>query len=190
MSAPRETAAEFLDRVDAELAASDARATRLASVLSAAELAWRPSPAAWGIADCLDHLATTDRAYLPAVDRALAGARSAPPDAAVDLGAFGRWFAREMEPPPKRRIRAPKVFLPPPSDPEGALGRYRAALAALRERLRAARGVDLVRTKVPSPVSGLLRFRLASVFANAAAHHRRHLEQAERARRLHEATPR
>jgi hypothetical protein len=44
----------------------------------------------------------------------------------------------------------------------------------------AARGLDLRRVKVSTPFSRFLRMSLGMMFAQAAAHQRRHLEQATR----------
>jgi hypothetical protein len=45
-----------------------------------------------------------------------------------------------------------------------------------------AKGLDLVRVKVRSPISRFIRFSLGITLAQQAAHERRHLEQARRVR--------
>jgi hypothetical protein len=45
-----------------------------------------------------------------------------------------------------------------------------------------AEGLDLARVKVPTPISRLLKLSLGMTLAQAAAHERRHLEQARRVR--------
>ena len=49
-------------------------------------------------------------------------------------------------------------------------------------QMQRADGLDLARVKVASPISRLLRMSLGAMFAQAAAHGRRHLEQARRVR--------
>ena len=47
-------------------------------------------------------------------------------------------------------------------------------------QMQRAEGLDLARVKVATPISRFLRMSLGAMFAQAAAHERRHLEQARR----------
>ena len=92
-----------LRALDAALAAIDREARALVAGLSEADGGWRATAGSWSVAECLDHLAHANRAYLaamaPAARRALAdGSRRRRP--AVP-GLFGRWFVRSLEPPPR-----------------------------------------------------------------------------------------
>ena len=53
----------------------------------------------------------------------------------------------------------------------------------LMARADAAAGLDLHKVKVATPMSRFLRLSLGAMFAQIAAHERRHLEQARRVRR-------
>jgi hypothetical protein len=86
-----------------------------------------------------------------------------------------------MKPPPKFRMRAPRIIRVP------ANTRYRAApvlrdFSAIRdqlaERVRQADGLDLARVRVTSPVNRMIRLPLGAYFAFILAHDRRHLWQA------------
>ena len=48
----------------------------LMSVLTDAQFNWRPAPGRWSIAECFDHLNTTARLFVPAIDAAIATARA------------------------------------------------------------------------------------------------------------------
>ena len=56
---------------------------------------------------------------------------------------------------------------------------YRASFQLQMER---AEGLDLARIKVATPISRFLKMSLGAMFEQAAAHERRHIEQARRVR--------
>ena len=60
--------------LEAALDAVDTDARKLIDGLTADQGIWRPSPGAWSIAHCLDHLATANRVYLDAMEPAAADA--------------------------------------------------------------------------------------------------------------------
>ena len=88
-----------------------------------------------------------------------------------------------MEPPPKRRFRTQKIFIPSPDRPLDQVRReFLSVRDQLREQLRAADGLDLKRAKVQSPALRFLRMPLGAYFAMILAHDRRHLWQARQVR--------
>src|SRR5262249_6374143 len=101
--------------LDDAYSANHADAQVLLANLTEQQSTWRPHPAAWCIAECLDHLALTNRNYLvamqPAADAArpannLRSSRPAPP------GFLGAWFVRSLEPPVKMKVPSPKLIQP------------------------------------------------------------------------------
>jgi hypothetical protein len=88
-----------------------------------------------------------------------------------------------IEPPPKRRFRAPNAFAPKTGKGLGeAVPEFMTWQDEIQQHLVRAKGLDLWRTKLWSPAVPLLRFSLGETFAILAAHERRHLWQAERVR--------
>ena len=160
------------------------RAAALITPLSHAQFNLRPRPQSWSIAECIDHLLVSARVVQarmrPAIDEGHAnGFTSQGP---FRYGWFSRWFEAEMEPPPRRRLKAPAALaIVPGSDHDAA-----AALRAFHETgegwlelLDLSLGLDLVRIKMASPANRLFRFPLGAYFRINAAHERRHLWQAE-----------
>jgi hypothetical protein len=169
----------------------DARA--LASGLTEELAGWRAEAGSWSVAECLDHLATTNRVYLramqPAAARALAeGRRRRGP---ARPGLIGGWFARSMEPPVKSfRVRAPRSIRPRPSPGLGdALEQFLASQDEVRAFLRTYAEIDLAGVRFPNPFIRGVRFSLATALHVIAAHDRRHLWQAWRTRRDAEGRP-
>jgi hypothetical protein len=174
-----------LEALRTEFDSVEADANALFAALSDTQFYWSPSPDAWSTAQCIEHLNVTARVYLPALDDSIATAKKwgVYGTGPFKYGWLGPWFVRQMEPPPRRRFKAPAVFRPSPqtapprkrTDIEAAFRGYQVQFV---DRLRQAQGVDLGKARVPSPAAKWLRFPLGSAFALMAAHERRHLWQA------------
>jgi len=160
-------------------------ASDLVAGLSEAQFNWRPTPGAWSIAECLAHLNVTGQFFLPRIDRRIREARAAGmlSEGPFRYGLLARVMVRGMEPPAKLKFKAPKIFQPMSEHLSAVIVPAFITLQdQLVERLRGARGVDLRRVKVTSPVSRLVKISLGQVFPFVAAHERRHLWQARRLR--------
>jgi len=144
---------------------------------------WRPAPAAWSVAECLDHLATAHRVYLRAMEPAAAlalqrGNRRCRP--AVP-GLVGGWFVRTLEPPvkPRFKMKAPRKIVPRESPPlSDAATEFFAIHRDVRAFLRTYADVDLAGVRFPNPFIPGVRFSLATGLHVIVAHERRHLWQA------------
>ncbi|HEX9106600.1 MAG TPA: DinB family protein [Longimicrobiales bacterium] len=167
--------------------AAEREARSLVQGLSEELGTWRAQPDAWSVAECLDHLATANRVYLsamrPASERALQRARLRRGPA--EPGFIGRLVVRSFEPPVKRylKVRAPKKIRPRSGPP---LGDAAEAFLASQEEIRAFisryAGIDLAGVTFPNPFIRGFRFSLATGLHILAAHERRHLLQAARAK--------
>jgi hypothetical protein len=171
-------------------AARDARA--LLDGLDEAAGAWSVSPAAWSVAECLDHLAVANRVYLqamtPSADRARARGRVRRGPATP--GIVGRWFVGVLEPPVARtrRVKAPSKIRPRVRPALADASRaFFASVEDVRAALQAHADVDLAGVRFPNPFIPGVRFSLATGFHVMAAHMRRHLWQAWNVRRAAEA---
>ncbi len=165
-----------------ELDALDAEAQRLAGEHSAAVLATRPAQGGWSVAECWAHVAKTVEAYLPKLDQATSTGRAAglTGEGPYSYGLVGRFFLWILEPPVRVRVPAPAILHPGPGpDPGAALAEYLKQHQALRDRIRAAEGLDLGKVRVTSPASDKLKFPLGVGFGAMAAHGRRHAWQAQ-----------
>jgi hypothetical protein len=163
--------------------------TRTAETLvrdfSEAQLQWRPDERSWSIAQCLDHLAVANRAYLGPMREALTesqrrGSRRRGP---IQPGWFSRWFIQTLEPPPRRKLPAPSKIVPALGKNGAQVKRdFFAAQSEALELLQEAAAVDLNRARFANPFVPLLRFTVGTGFLVIVAHERRHLWQAERIR--------
>lgn len=163
-------------------------AERLAGGMSHFQFNWRAGPERWSIAECLQHLNTTEYLVLktarPIIDAAKAkGVTGTGP---FRYGWFSTWFEGQMEPPPKRSFKAPAAFAITPGssfDRDKTLADFAAVGSKFQECLELSRGLDLKRIKVPSAAMSLIKLPLGATFRIQAAHERRHLWQAEQVRK-------
>lgn len=173
-----------LRELDRALRKQVGEAEAITAGLDEADLARPPAERAWSIGQCLDHLVATADAYEPFLLRAIEGApRGDRPNLdPIAKSWLGAWFVSAVSPQSRRRLPAPKRFRPGPAPEPGALERFLGAQETLLGCLKKADGLDLNRTKLRSPVSPLLRFRLGEAFVALSLHVDRHLAQARRVR--------
>ena len=156
-------------------------ANALAGSLRDDQFNWVPPSGGWSVSQCIEHLNATARAYLPNLDEGIAEAirRGLYGEGPFRYNWLGRTFVQTQEPTSKRKYRAAKAFLPPPTRPRPeSMAAFRAYQVQFIDRLRQANGLDLARARVRSPVLTWLRLPLGSGFALMVAHERRHLQQA------------
>ena len=166
-----------------DLAQSDQVAQRIAGGLSDAQVNWQPHETAWSIAQCLDHLGRGNTVYAAALQQALKESRAAkePSPGPIRPGWFGRYVIRSFEPPPRRKLRAPKKIVP-----ASRIGSREVLEAFLRSQddmravIRDGAELDLNRIRFRNPFIGFLRFTVGTGLLIITAHNRRHLWQAER----------
>jgi hypothetical protein len=177
-----------LEDVLRQLDAAEREAAALIQDLDDERINWRPHPAAWSIAQCLDHLSAASRVYLAPMEEAAAAARRRGwrRRGPMRPGAPARWFLRELEPPPRRRLKAPRKIVPLAPTARAskvAVGEeFGRQQARVRSLLASAADLDLNRARFTNPFVPLVRFSLATGFLVLAAHQRRHLLQAARLR--------
>jgi hypothetical protein len=164
---------------------NDRRAEDLVRDLDDERLNWRPDERSWSIAQCLDHLNVGSLVYLGPMREALERARrkGAVRRGPIRPGPLGRWFVATLEPPPKRRLPAPKKIVPALRKGKAeVMEEWRRAQSGVKDLLCEAAGLDLNGTRFVNPFISLLRFSLGTGFQVLPAHQRRHLWQAERVR--------
>jgi uncharacterized damage-inducible protein DinB len=160
------------------------RAHELVSALTAEQIARRPDPGKWSIAECLAHLnitaATVQKLMARGIEQAKQEKRFG--EGPFSIGPKGRLLIWIAEPPPKFRIRAPKNMRPPAAsdDPLQVLPAFIKAQDEWERLMREQEGLNLVKIKVGQ---GAFRMRLAAVLPWMMAHQRRHLLQAENVKR-------
>ena len=136
----------------------------------------------WSIAQCLEHLNTYGRFYLPQIERKLASA--SPPRSAVSFRSswLGSYFTRSMDPATSsRKMKAFKGHIPERDlDAPAVIAEFIQQQETLLKLIRKARQVDLRAIRIPISLTSLIRLKLGDVFQFLVAHDERHLQQAKR----------
>lgn len=85
-----------------QLDAAEHEAQELVAGLAEEQATWQPEAGSWSIAECLDHLATSNRVYPRAMQEPAnrARARGRHRYRPVKPGLIGQLFVRMLEPPP------------------------------------------------------------------------------------------
>lgn len=170
-----------LQSVLKELDRTDQEARQLVSGLSDAQLNWQPSPTAWSVAQCLDHLGQINSVYTPALQAAVrhVDRNSVDPYEPIQPGWFGRWFINAMEPPPRRKFKSPAKGRPGTHrSGDEVLNAFIASHNELRCLIHEAREINLNRIRFKNPFVSVLRFTVGTGILIIGAHDRRHLWQA------------
>ncbi len=170
--------ASDLDALVAEAERQVAEVREVFAELSPEAATWRPDETRWSVTGHVTHVVIINRAYLGAIEAAIDRAEEKGPrgDGPYRHPAIAKWFVRNMEPPPKQRMKTMRSMVPDPgADPERAEADFAAVQERMGSLLERARGLDLGRVRFGSPFFRLLRFSLGAGFEMLLAHNRRHL---------------
>lgn len=172
-----------LQRLLDDLDAIDRAAERLVTPLTDEQFFWQPNEGrSWSVAQCLEHLAITNAMYGAAVAKGIesARARGLTGGGPIELPFFGGLFVRSMEPPVKRRFRAPGKVIPRTTKTRDEIVRgFAEGHRVLRELIRAAADIDVNRARFANPFLGFIRWTVGTGLSVGPAHDRRHIWQAE-----------
>jgi hypothetical protein len=144
---------------------------------------WRPAKERWSVGECVAHVNQTNRVYIPAIEASIGKGRAKGMTSPGPYrhGFLGEIMIREIEPPARRRFRAPRAFVPPAGETGAAtLEELERLMDRLSSAWLLANGLDLGKVMVTSPANRFLRLSLGQAFRLVAAHARRHLWQAQR----------
>lgn len=152
-------------------------------VLGEEELNWKPAPDSWSIAQCLEHLVITNKAYYDTMRTTMHNAQllSASADKPFKPTLMGRMMVRMLRPDNRIKIPTVKAMTPAHSTlPPAIVQKFVEVQRELPELLREAQNIDINSVMVHSPFSRLVRFNLGDAFGVIVTHAQRHLGQAAR----------
>ena len=178
--------ANLLETITVEAKKNSDAAQALVAGLNEAQLNWTSAPDRWSIAQCLDHLAATSKAFEPYLTTAIKRGREkwpTPNPVAYKPSWVGGWLIKQVMPETTRKVASPKVFRPSQAPSiESSLEKFLNQQDEFLGFVRAAEGLDYNKTRLRSPVTPLMRYSLADAFVVTVVHGWRHLAQARRMR--------
>ena len=154
------------------------------------EATWRTKPGEgrWSVAECIEHLNMTSRAYVPLLRDALKQGRArglTNPGGSNRLGLTGWMMVKYLEPPVRqqRRTRTGPAFMPASVEPKAkVVGEWEQLHREMISILAEAEGLAISKIQMRSPFNSRLSYSVYTAFRVLTAHERRHLWQAEQAR--------
>ena len=150
--------------------------------LTPSQLNWKPSAERWSVAQCFEHLLTSNKGYLPIIDNVLAGyKRTFWQSMPVLPGLMGKLLVKSMDPASTRKVKAPKRFQPAQSDISGSvINDFVDLQKQVVEKMKATEHLDLEKIVITSPVTGIVVYSLMDAYRLIVVHEQRHFQQAKR----------
>jgi hypothetical protein len=148
----------------------------------------RNDPARWSVAECVEHLNLTGRAYVPLLQEALDRARALPDRAPVRYrrDPVGWLLSVTTGPLPHiaglrfGRVRTAPAFVPKRDLPRArTLEEFDRLQAEQADVARGSEGLPIHRVQITSPFDRRVRYNLYSALVILPRHQKRHAEQAE-----------
>jgi DinB superfamily len=150
--------------------------------LTPSQLNWKPSPERWSVAQCFDHLISSNRGYFPVIDNVLAGHKPTFWQRMPVLpGLMGKLLVKSMDPASTRKVKAPKRFQPAQSDISASvINDFVDQQKQLVDKMKATEHLDLEKIVITSPVAGVVIYSLMDAYRLIVVHEQRHFQQAKR----------
>lgn len=146
----------------------------------------RPAGGGWSIAECLNHLIVTDKDYTAQIENGLkiAKDKNLLSDGPFKISWFAGKFIGNVEPPVKRKLKAPQKWRPSSDlSLDEVTSSYIKNQDKYIELLKNSAGLNIGKVKLPSPATNLIKFSIFVMFNINSAHQKRHLWQASNVRK-------
>jgi hypothetical protein len=150
--------------------------------MTPAQLNWKPSPERWSVAQCFDHLLTSNKGYFPTIDGVLTGIKPTfwqrmP----VIPGLAAKLLIKSLDPKSTRKIKAPQKFQPAQSDiSPSVIDDFVDQQARMIEKMKSTEHLNLDKIIITSPVAAAVTYSLMDAYRIIVVHTQRHFEQARR----------
>ncbi len=149
------------------------------------QFALKPSANAWSANECLQHLNSYGRFYLPAIQKAIEKATAGSTDY-FNSGWLGNYFTNMMLPKENGslglKMKSPKDHAPVKIlESHQVIAEFIDQQETLLKLLHTSRQLDLNKVKVGISIAPFIRLKLGDVFRFLIAHLIRHSQQADRA---------
>lgn len=150
------------------------------------KFALRPLPESWSANECLQHLNSYGRYYLPAIDRVLSKSQTSESSNQFSPGWLGNYFTKLMMPEADGTL-SKKMHSPSDHSPKTiiethlVISEFIDQQEKLLQLLRMAKKIDLNKNRVGISIAPFIKLKLGDVFMFLIAHIVRHTHQAERA---------
>lgn len=144
-----------------------------------------PGYGKWSAIQCLEHLNSYGRYYLPEIEKAITASQSSP-KVYLKSGWLGNYFYKTMLPAGngkhQKTMRSPKDHVPAVSlNVTDVLNEFISQQERLLQLLTKAKSVNIDKARVPVSIARFIKIKLGDTFLFLIAHTNRHMQQAQRA---------
>ena len=147
------------------------------------QLNWKPSPDEWSVAQCLDHLISSNKGFIPIIKKVKQGEHKPSFKERVPVlpRLFGSLVLNAVKPETKRKLKASKPFQPSSSEIGGDIvSQFQAQQKQIAEHMRSTEALDLRKIIITSPIANFVMYSLFDGYRIIVAHDQRHVAQAKR----------
>lgn len=150
--------------------------------LSPTQLNWKPAADRWSVAQCFDHLLTTNNGYFPVIESVLGGKKNTFWERMPVLPKLaGKLLIKSLDPASTRKLKAPKKFEPAQSNISGSvISDFIDQQRRIVERMKATEHLDAEKIIVTSPIAAAITYSLMDAYRIIVVHEQRHFQQAQR----------
>ncbi len=151
--------------------------------LSKEQLNMKPSSVEWSIAQCFDHLNTTNELYIENIQKVADGTHvnnwfSAIPFISEKVGQL---LKKAVSPDSQKKQKAPSVFVPSKNEiSETVIEDFCKQQENFISLMDATKNLDTGKIKIPSPISNAINLWFNDACEIIILHNRRHFNQAKR----------
>lgn len=161
---------------------------KIAATDNTATLLQQPEQGKWSVAQCIEHLNSYNRYYLPQIEKALLKGtyKNLPAETTYKPGWLGNYFTKLMKPGVNGelsgKMKAPKDHQPSVTlDAKKVILEFITAEEKLLAYLQRAGTINISKLQVPISIAKFIKLQLGDTFRFLIAHQQRHMLQAIKA---------
>lgn len=150
--------------------------------LTVSQLNWKPSADRWSVAQCFEHLLTSNKGYFRVIEDVLAGRKQTLWQSVPVLpGLAGKLLIKSLDPAATRKLKSPKSFQPAGSDISGSvINDFIEQQGRIVEKMKATEHLNLEKIVISSPALAVITYSLMDAYRIIVVHEQRHFQQARR----------
>jgi hypothetical protein len=165
---------------DTELLLKDLKSFQ---TLSYDQLNWKPAADSWSIAECVDHLAVTNKLYLAEIEKQFAK-EQIKTNCSVTLvkhRLISKFIIKSVSPNSIKKVRTFQVFMPSQSNySEDVFSKLKEIQQSLINLISSYTDLNLNKYVMSSPAAKFVKENFCDVLEIIRLHDRRHFNQAQR----------
>jgi hypothetical protein len=152
------------------------------------QFSYKASSEKWSANQCIAHLNSYGRYYLPEIAKAINHAKTEQQQASIRFkaGWLGNYFTKMMlttpDGKPAKKMSSPKDHSPDNSAASHlVIAEFIEQQEQLLKLLRKAKSIDLEKSRIPISIAKFIKLKLGDTFLFLIAHNYRHILQADKA---------